>query len=365
MLVFRSMKILFLTSYYGEAEGGADISTKLLAEGLKKNDASVEIASINATPRARVHSLLSYWPLPTSVIAFLLNTSFLDCHLERRLQTILQSVKPDIVHVHDLMLLPAAVQAAKKNHVSCVVTVRDLRFLTNLPILSMNDLSLDFSSKITYFSYLAQQKGWVMALAVFPFIFSRARTLRKALRQATKVVAISRFVKKQLQVVGISDVQVIYNPMPEWTASSVRHKGTIFFAPGRLEWYKGFHLLIEAMKEFAGKDVTLYIAGTGPEEKRLKEATASYGLESQVIFLGKLPSEETRKYYVLCDAVLFPSLWPEPLGRVPLEAMAMEKPCIATDVGGVRETIGKGLLVEPAAMSFVTAMDSIVQKRLI
>jgi glycosyltransferase involved in cell wall biosynthesis len=50
------------------------------------------------------------------------------------------------------------------------------------------------------------------------------------------------------------------------------------------------------------------------------------------------------------DVVVVPSVWPEPLGLVVLEAMACERPVVASRVGGIPEALGGALaanLVEP------------------
>lgn len=157
---------------------------------------------------------------------------------------------------------------------------------------------------------------------------------------------------------------MIYNSIPQWQKITIQKKSedknkVILFAPGRLEYYKGFHLLIDAMKEFQGKNIKLYIAGTGPEEEKLKKMVHDYKLEEQVVFLGKLSCEEIKNYYFMCDGVLFPSIWPEPLGRIPLEAMAAGKVCIASNVGGIRELVSKEYLVMPTAKNFAKKINSI------
>ncbi len=360
------MKCLFVTSYYNQAEGGADISTKLLAEGITKRGINVRIASINAHKQNGVVPLLAYFPLPTALIAFLLNTQFLDAFLVARLQRVIKKVKPDMLHVHDIMLLPASLRACRKAKIPVITTIRDLRFVTNIPILRMEDLSLSFSSPGISLSYLAQQKGWLAALLAFPFVFFRPRTLRKALKKADMIVAISQFVKNQLVAHGISEekISVIHNSMPQWEKMKQKKNTTpIFFAPGRLEYYKGFHLLIRAMKEVREQNgkAKLLIAGEGPEEKKLKAMVKKFGLEQCVCFLGKLSYDEIKRYYFLCDAVLFPSLWPEALGRIPLEAMAAGKPCIATNVGGIPEIVPKRFLVQPTAYAFAEKMMKLVR----
>jgi len=61
-------------------------------------------------------------------------------------------------------------------------------------------------------------------------------------------------------------------------------------------------------------------------------------LETHVLFEGELASEELRNWYAASTVVVLPS-YSEGLGKVLLEAQAMERPAIAYDTGGVREAI--------------------------
>jgi glycosyltransferase involved in cell wall biosynthesis len=66
--------------------------------------------------------------------------------------------------------------------------------------------------------------------------------------------------------------------------------------------------------------------------------------------LTVLPSQpDMRSVYSRAAALLFPSVWPEPSGRVPIEAGANGIPVLAYDVGGIRETLPDGaILFEPS-----------------
>ena len=71
--------------------------------------------------------------------------------------------------------------------------------------------------------------------------------------------------------------------------------------------------------------------------------------DSYIHFTGFLPSKEIIKYISSADIAVFPSRY-EPFGMMVLEAMALKKPIIATNVGGIKEIIqnyGNGILVNP------------------
>lgn len=102
---------------------------------------------------------------------------------------------------------------------------------------------------------------------------------------------------------------------------------------GRLVYYKGCDVLLEAMRGFQGEQVELVIIGGGVLEAQLKEQTHRYHLEKQVCFLGKVSDEELIKEIEKTDVFVFPSVAnSEAFGLVQLEAMVYGKPVINTNL---------------------------------
>jgi glycosyltransferase involved in cell wall biosynthesis len=62
----------------------------------------------------------------------------------------------------------------------------------------------------------------------------------------------------------------------------------------------------------------------------------------RVRFAGQLGRAELHEAYGACDAVVFPVVWQEPWGLVPLEAMARGRPVVATGRGGSAEYLRDG-----------------------
>jgi glycosyltransferase involved in cell wall biosynthesis len=67
-----------------------------------------------------------------------------------------------------------------------------------------------------------------------------------------------------------------------------------------------------------------------------------HGLRDSVLILGQVSSETLRDWYAASDVVLL-TTHSEGLGRVLLEAQAMQRPVVAYDVGGVREAVSHGV----------------------
>ena len=86
--------------------------------------------------------------------------------------------------------------------------------------------------------------------------------------------------------------------------------------------------------------VELVIAGSGPEESRLRELADEYGVASQVHFLGRVPENALPSVYAAADLCVVPSRELEGFGYVALEALAAGTPVIAAETGGLSEIIG-------------------------
>lgn len=105
---------------------------------------------------------------------------------------------------------------------------------------------------------------------------------------------------------------------------------------GRLHRDKGFDILIDAVKKMTenGYVADCIIAGTGPEERTLKETVRRN--KANIHFVGEI--SDLGIYYAACDIIAVPSRI-ESAGLVALEAAFYGKPVVASSVGGLVETV--------------------------
>jgi len=100
---------------------------------------------------------------------------------------------------------------------------------------------------------------------------------------------------------------------------------------GRLVYYKGVDVLIEAFNDVKGCE--LFISGAGELEAELKARVKHSEIEDRVHFLGFLPQKELRRAFADCDIFVLPSVErSEAFGIVQLEAMVYGKPVINTSL---------------------------------
>jgi rhamnosyl/mannosyltransferase len=100
---------------------------------------------------------------------------------------------------------------------------------------------------------------------------------------------------------------------------------------GRLVYYKGIDVLIQAMRAVQGAE--LFIVGAGVLESGLKSRVRAEGLEGKIHFLGYLPFEDLKAAYADCDVFVFPSnANVEAFGLAQMEAMFYGKPVVNTNL---------------------------------
>ena len=182
--------------------------------------------------------------------------------------------------------------------------------------------------------------------------YSREQQRQRSLKQST-VVTLSSHMRDVFLDHGFSADSVLcvpYGP-PAGVASQIRtdrsDSVTRLMAVGRLERIKGMHLLIDALPAVhacAGR-IRLLILGEGRAEPELRaqaeRCTATQpGIE--IVFAGWMSPEDRDRAMCESDVLVMPSAWPEPLGLVGMEALAVGLPVIAYDLGGIRDWLVDG-----------------------
>ncbi|MFK7850337.1 MAG: glycosyltransferase family 4 protein [Akkermansiaceae bacterium] len=133
--------------------------------------------------------------------------------------------------------------------------------------------------------------------------------------------------------------------MEKWRAEQPQLEGqTVLLLPGRITRWKGqedFIKLIAALRK-SGMEAHGLIAGETHPKKRdfeteLRALAGELDVAADITFLGH--RKDVREVMAVSDLVLSLSRDPEAFGRVSLEAMALGKPVVATDHGGVGEQL--------------------------
>ena len=128
----------------------------------------------------------------------------------------------------------------------------------------------------------------------------------------------------------------------QWNINKER---PLILLPGRLTSWKGQEMFIEALnlvnKEMPNQPFSAVILGSDQGrkvyKKKLVRLVEQYRLNNQVQFFDKC--ELMPLAYKISDIIVSASIEPEAFGRVSVEAQSMEKPIIASNIGGSNETI--------------------------
>ena len=160
------------------------------------------------------------------------------------------------------------------------------------------------------------------------------------------IITPSIFYEKELKKDGIKNVTGLHNfILLEDYQVETQDEGYLLYI-GRLSKEKGIFDLVKAMKDNKEK---LLIAGSGPENKKVDKLIKEEKLTKRVKLLGQLKPTEVKEYVRKAHVVVVPSVWYENCPYSVLETIAIGKPIIGADIGGIPELVidgENGLLFE-------------------
>ncbi len=168
---------------------------------------------------------------------------------------------------------------------------------------------------------------------------------RWLLRRADAVIATSPpYAESSPQLQSVRDKVVVIpigapapEPAPAQRLARLReqHSGQrVVFALGRMTYYKGWDVLIEAARALPD-DVRVVVGGGGPELPHYRERAERAGMAQRVLFVGPLSSGGVEAYFQLAELFCMSStVRAEAYGVAVLEAMARGLPVVATDIPG-------------------------------
>ncbi len=118
----------------------------------------------------------------------------------------------------------------------------------------------------------------------------------------------------------------------------------VVMLPGRLARWKGHVLLIDALARLDRDDIVLVLVGlTGRHDayrREIERRALAAGLGGRIRLIEHCPDMPAA--YMLADVVVSASTEPEAFGRVAVEAQAMGRPVVASNLGAAAETVAAG-----------------------
>ena len=245
---------------------------------------------------------------------------------------------------------------------------RNVGFIENLIKTEKIDLVHSRSRAPAWSAYMATKRTDTPHVTTFHGIYSLKSSLKKyynsVMTKGDRVIAVSNFVKEHiLHNYGIDEqkIRVIYRGVdleyfnPESTTELLKRKFSekynlppscpLIILPSRMTSWKGQHILIQALAEIKKLDFYCILVGDLSKHPnyvcRLKKLIQDFKLQSKVQIFGS--EIDIMGLYSRADIVISSSIQPEAFGRTIVEAQAMAKIVIATNIGGAAETVEDGV----------------------
>jgi len=172
---------------------------------------------------------------------------------------------------------------------------------------------------------------------------------RKWISQADKVICVS---KRQAEIIAdqapeLRDkIEVVYNPLPPEIINTEPRKELddtpTFLYVGGDSYVKGFHILLKAVKELGRQGIKTRFILTNRYSRKsieiLNTLTNKYK-NLRIDVVGRVEYHELIKLHEKAWALVFPSIWEEPLPYAVVEAVALGTIPIASRAGGVIELL--------------------------
>jgi len=170
---------------------------------------------------------------------------------------------------------------------------------------------------------------------------------RKWISQADKIICVSR---RQAEIIAdqapeLRDkIEVVYNPLPSEVINAGPRKELddtpTFLYVGGDSYVKGFHIFLKAMKELGRQGIKARFILTNKYSREsikiLNTLTNKYE-NLRIDVVGRVEYHELIKLHERAWALVFPSIWEEPLPYAVVEAMTLGTIPVTSKIGGIPE----------------------------
>jgi glycosyltransferase involved in cell wall biosynthesis len=330
------MKILRITSL-GYEGGGAENGILLANEVLRARGHTVKVLSSDDRPDLPHFNDFSFkafsktpgWLKP-------LYGCFYP-HAYFALKKVLREYQPDVVQLHTMSQVSPSVLFLLRKYPTVLTIHGSEDFTRGLLVWAF---PLDFFKNGVVDRANLTPVGWLHYLY---HRFINGAVYRIGFRYIDTFLVLSTYMQTELAREGIFATYVP-NATRLFAPAPIDTNNKIIVYSGRLEKIKGVQYLLQALSDLRDRHPTthLMVAGTGNYRTELENMVTDLGLSEYVTFCGHITRDELYALYSRAQVLVVPSVWPEPFGKVGIEAMSVGRPVVASNVGGIAEWLSDG-----------------------
>jgi glycogen(starch) synthase len=255
-----------------------------------------------------------------------------------RIEEIINTIRPDIIHAHSPCLTGmAAGGIARKRGIPLVYEMRA----------SWEDAAVDHGTTTE------GSLRYKLSRALESRVLKRADAITTICEGLAGDIVSRGIPRERITIipnaVDIESFEVIEQPDEALRQELGVGDGPVLGFIGSFYGYEGIDLLLRAVPSIlrAYPTTTVLLVGGGPAEAQLKQLAVELGIQSRVHFAWRVPHEQVRRYYSVVDVLVYARKSMRLTELVtplkPLEAMALKRMFVCSGVGGHRELIPEAL----------------------
>lgn len=263
---------------------------------------------------------------------------------KKKMEEALDEFKPDIVHLNNFQrqLSASIIDPIKSRNIPIVFTAHDVQAIC--PAITMMDNDKNICEECMKGKYLncikkkcnkgSTLKSIVGALEGYYYRIKNIYT-----KKIDFIITPSEFYREKMIEDGIPEnkIKALHNfvELKDYDLEVSDEEYALYF--GRLSKEKGILNLINAFTKL--KEGKLYIAGEGPEKETIEKIIKENNLENRIKLLGFLNADQMKDTIRKCKFVIVPSIWYENCPYSVMETLAIGKPVIGANIGGIPELV--------------------------
>lgn len=263
---------------------------------------------------------------------------------KKKMEEALDEFKPDIVHLNNFQrqLSASIIDPIKRRNIPIVFTAHDVQAICPAITMMDNDKNIcEECMKGKYLNCIKKKcnKGSTLKSIVGALEGYYYKTKNIYTKKIDFIITPSEFYREKMIEDGIPEnkIKALHNfvELKDYDLEVSDEEYALYF--GRLSKEKGILNLINAFTKL--KEGKLYIAGEGPEKETIEKIIRENNLEDRVKLLGFLSADQMKDTIRKCKFVIVPSIWYENCPYSVMETLAIGKPVIGANIGGIPELV--------------------------